>query len=1030
MKSSLRFRHVFVILLGIACLFSCEKPGPDPEPVPPEPPVELSLSLEKLTFSAYGGSREATVTTNQTEWTATVPDTDAAWLSVSVNGSSVTVSVQENTGDKERSGKVIVSAGSKKVEVPVDQDAAAGIPAGCENAKVTYNLKEGTVVAPKSFVSYIKAHDADARTFTVGKDIAAEMLPTPGTNLIINTPTSALPGGLLAYIESVEETANGYLVSYHQVNVTAVFKDLDLDTDEVDLGAYVTRIEDAEGNEVPFTKTKAAAQQKYHIDLPQVGWDLPLGLSITPKMGLDIGLKMQMIVGDYKISTFNYKVDMDAEIGADLELSYDASFDKYFKILTLYFAAIPVGPVVLTPGIDLYGVIRLDGKIALSASVSTVLHTSGELHYDEINGLSGGTSAEDPEPGETKYSLGPKIEAGVSYGLGIGPSIGVYTDIIQAGITMNVRRHEAMSTSIDLISLFSDPDAAWMKQTYCNASYSINWEIDAALHLRAMGVTKDFSAPSIGLGGKTYKMFPPFDLNLEVDPVGNGFVIKTCVTEPSMLAGYPGADGGELVLQILEQWNTELPMYYSFDWSKEKSDALWEDPSVPQNIEASISGLTAGRRYYAYVCWKLGNNTIPFLALGDFIALDTKTQNAIRGILSDVKSCAASDWEGCNWDEDLPVTKYKNVRIRAGDSGNSTVCLSIELPEDWKLGKNLIVKNHSAGLNDSQFSWSLQTSDLEYDTISIDDVCFSSITSTKTGGHSAMREMKTKTFICHSPQSWDYPDTVTEKLDLSGSGAPSLVLYNSIPEITVDDCPKLYNITIIPTDDGSVNSFSAKNCPAVEILELNGDINVSAAQIQDMIGTVAAAGKSMDLELSLDAARMMGDLTIGKGVSRIQLKNIQSLSLSDASDLERVFLESKITNLSISNCAKLIALNSGHVGLESFSISGTPVLDVLRIADNHSLTMVVPSVFEQIRNAGGTLVYDIRYEYRGRSSYDTDNSSFVDSEGKTWIRYVWGHDDYGEDFYFWYHDNGYGFYYSDEPGRSYHDDASSRLRWD
>lgn len=521
------------------------------------------------------------VATNQDSWASAVSESDSAWLSVSTESSTVTVTVLENTGDKDRGGTITISAGGKKVDLPVKQDAAAGLPAGGENTKVTYTLKEGTVVAPKAFASYIIAHDAEKMTFTLSKDTPRELFPASGTDLIINTPTNVLPGGLLGKIRFVEETADGYLVGYYPCDLTAVFKDLDLDTDEMDLNEYVTRVEDAEGNELPFTKTKAGVALPLHIDLPAVGWDLPLGFSLTPKVGLDLKLIMQMIVGDYKISTLNLKVDMAAEIGADLELALEGSVEKYFKLLTLYFAAIPVGPVVLTPGIDIYGVVEADGKIALTASASTVLHSSATLHYDEINGLSGETTASDPEPGETKYSAGPKIEAGFSYGLGIGPSIGIYTDVIQAGITMNVRRREALSTSLDLISLFSNNDEYLAYQLYSNAELAINWEVNAALHLRAFGMSKDFTTPSIGIGGDKYKLFPPIDTHFEVTNEGSGFRFKSQVTGPSLLPGYAGDAMGEMVLRVYDPQRPLQDKYVSFDLDEAKAAALWEHPDKP-----------------------------------------------------------------------------------------------------------------------------------------------------------------------------------------------------------------------------------------------------------------------------------------------------------------------------------------------------------------------------------------------------------------------------------------------------------------
>ncbi len=1012
----------FSILLAAVLLFSCQKPLEEPNNQggggQKEPDVELKFSAEKFAFSSYSGSQQGTVTTNQTSWTATVSDAAKNWITITTEGSTVTVSVQENTGNADRTGTLTISAGGKKLDIPVSQDAAAGAPAGVENLKVTYTLKEGAVVAPKALASYIKANNPDTRIFTLSKDMPKELLPVSGTDLIINTPSSVFPGGMLAHITDVDETTDGYLVSYFEVSFTSIFKDLDLDMDELDLGEYVDRIEDAEGNEVPFTKTKAGTQKRFHIDLPQIGWDLPAGFSLTPRMTLDLALKMQMIVGDYKISTLNLNVDMDATIGADLDFMVEVGGEVYFKLLTLYFAAIPLGPVLLTPGVDIYGFVGADGKVGLSASFSTVLHTTSKMHYDEINGLSGETHASDPEPGKTKYSAGPKIEAGIHYGLGVGPSIGLFTDVIQAGITINLNRKESLGTSIDLISLFSDPDKTQVSWEVLNADYTIVWEVNSALHLRGVGLAKDFTIPGFGLKEEKYKLFPPVE-NIQLVQNGGGFMVTADVTGPSLLPGYKGATLGELVLRLEKDGQVLGNRTVSFDLNETMAQALWAYPGTKQTINASIDGLEAGRAYRATLGWKIGDNYLPIYGGFDLIALDNNTLQAIRGILSDIKSCADGVWEGCNWDEnDLVIAKpternlaenaYKNVTISASETG--VLGLDIVLPEEWKLGSNLIVGNHSTGLS-SIFSWglSLESSESQpiwrFDTISIEDVSFNAL-NWPMGSTPDVDALETKVFICHSPRfNWTLPKT-TERIDLSGSGI-DYYSYSEPKEILLDDCSSLSEI-IIGNYEESAKVFSAKNCPLLKSLHLTGEISVSSAQVQDMINTVSSAGGSLKLMLYLDSSTPLDALTFGNGVSEFEAKNVGSITISNAADLRSVWIRGGTSQLSISGCPKLEELWATAAGLESFSISGTPVINTLTVNDNPKLTTTVPSVFDQIRKAGGKLKYDVRYEYQ---HFYYAESTFVDSHGTIW---------HSENKVDWYHDRGYGFYYSDEPGRGYH----------
>ncbi len=1029
---ALRFllRYLTVTILGAAMLSACNKPdpgidpGPGPDPIvnPPSPSVELTISVDNLIFSSFNGSAEFTITTDQTSWTV---ESNDDWISVETSGSTVTVVVQDNPGNQDRQGSITVTAGGKKIVIPINQDAGTEMPTGAEDVTVIYTLKEGAVVAPKAFASYIIAHDGEANTLTLRKDIPRELIPAPGTELIINTPTEALPGGLLARFGDREETADGIVLFYADLDLTSVFKDLDINLEEMDLGAYITRAEDAEGNEVQFVRTKAATQQKFHIDLPTMGWDLPLGFTLTPKMGLDIALKLQMILGDYKISTLNFKVDLDATIGADLELALEGSVDKYFKILTLYFAAIPLGPVVVTPGVDIYGFVGADGKIGMTSSVSTVLHTHSELHYDEINGLSGETKTEDPEPEETKYSAGPKIEAGISYGLGVGPSIGLFTDAMQVGVTINLKRRESLSTGFDLISLLEDPNNHWLGWEYLNADYIVNWEVNTALHLRGFGYGQDYTLPGVGLKEEKYKLFPPVkDIRLVQD--GGGFVVSANVSGPSLLPGYTGATLGELVLRLEKDGQPLGTQTATFDLNEPMAQALWDEPGSTQDIQADIDGLESGKEYRATLGWRMGNEYVPLYGGYSLLALDNNTLQTIRGILGDIRACADGQWEGCNWNEpDLTValwkenglydsgTAYRNVDIVAYEQG--TLRLTIDLPKEWKLGNNLIVDNHTGNIKNIDWVLGLEEGQ-DFDTISIDEKSFAGMGANYGYSFNAIRA---KTYICHSPKISNWWPDVTEKLDLSGSGVSYLGFSDPL-EIIVDNCPNLQNIILQPDEGKTIQSFSAQNCPALESLALYDDINISAAAIENMIATVGNAGSSMRLYLYLNSSHILDQLTIGKGVSYIgELKNVRSLYLSGATDLETAYIRSGVSNLSVSDCPKLDCLVARDAGLESFSITGTPALKTLRISYNDKLNpTIVPAVFEQIKNSDGDLRYDERFEYKGEGINDP-TSSYVDSQGKLWIKYVWASDEYYED-YFWYHDKGYGFYYSGEPERSYH----------
>ena len=1037
MRSFLRiFPILAAALLGLGLLFSCEKPQPvnpnsgsNPGGGNKDPEVELAVSMDKLSFSSYGGSRQITVTTNQGSWSVKVSEGAKEWISVSVNGSAVTVSVPENAGSTDRQGTVTVSAGGKTIDVPVKQEGAAGLPSGGENITLSYTLSEGTVVAPKALASYITSHDKGLKTFAVSKSAPKDLLPAVPCNLIVNTPTDVLPQGLLCNVWSMEEGADGYVFYYNDVDFTSVFKELNLDTDEIDLAEYVTEIKDAEGNDVPFTKTKAATKQSFHIELPQAGWDLPGGFSLTPKMTLDIALKLQMIVGDYKISTLNVKVDTEAQIGADLELMVEVGAEKYFKLLSVYVAAIPLGPVVLTPSVDIYAMVGVDGKIGLSASASTVLRTSASLHYDEINGLSGETSSEDPEPGETKYSASPKVEAGFYYGLGVGPAIGIFTDIIQTGITLNLKRREAISTSINFSKLVAGP-GGWIPETLANAEYSVSWLVNAALHLRAFGMTEDESTPDVTVSNTSYKMFPPIAKEYELKQgAGEGFTVKTQVTAPSIFPGCQGDPAGELVLCLVEADNAlATKQVFPFDMDGQKAAALWADPDTPQTIEATVSGLIPGRIYKAVIAWRYGDCYVELVDLKTLLALDSNHIKAIRGILSDIRSCGVGDWEGCNWDEDTPISRMNGVGITGPDeNADKSYRMAITLKEDWKLGGNLKVANHSSGVSDLYWTldWDARAwadhpddSDLrgckDFDSIVIEDESFNELYS----------PALTKTFSCHSPKHYSSMVIATEVLDLSRSGVRDIYAYmgsngmwgvGDYPtKVSADNCPDLREVSL-DYPEGKSLEFSAVNCPSLIALSLcgGGTIRFTPETVSGQSSSKAERGLYLDCP-------GMESVAIGNGWKDASVCHISSVTAAGAQNLCSLKIGAGVTSLTIADCPNLESLNARFMDdkgdLQAFSISGTPKMKKLNIEGHKKLIMQVPAVFDEIRSRGGELLYYERYWYTSTS--EDKGSTYYDLSGTWRLCRTIEYGSYTE--YCYYHDCGYGFYYPDEPNRGYH----------
>ena len=320
---------------------------------------------------------------------------------------------------------------------------------------ISYELRAATVIVPEAVTRQISGVDTLRQVMTLP---AGGIVPDEGMVLIINTPTKDLPNGLLAKVKSVKETSRGYEVSYQEAELMEAFKSINIPEQYIPLNDLVEHVYDMDGTELEFSRgmaTRKSGVQPIEITMPEkvLKWG---GIEITPKMSIDMMMKYVLQAEDYEIYYAHCGVDADITIGADLNLKTLAEaklLDKRIPLIRISLGVITVGPVVLTPWVQLNFLLKAEGNVTLEASISykRTVHTG--IHYEKGAGLTATMDVDPEEPDALKYTFGPKFEGGFSYGLGAGVIIGLYGKVFAMGGSLNVSNKYTISSKLDLAAL-------------------------------------------------------------------------------------------------------------------------------------------------------------------------------------------------------------------------------------------------------------------------------------------------------------------------------------------------------------------------------------------------------------------------------------------------------------------------------------------------------------------------------------------------------------------------------------------------
>lgn len=916
--------------------------------------------------------------------------------------------------------------------------------------KFSYKLADNVAIMSDEVAKKIVAGSYEKNEFTISSSVSEDKLPKVGSLIIIDTPTEALPSGLLAKVEGVKSDASGHKISYSYAELTDAF--INLDIPEQALEFEVAKVLSPDGTEMKFSQTRASGKTTLHVGIPEVGWEFDKGLSVTPKMSMDLTMLFQLTIAEASIQSLLLKVKNNMVFGADIAISASKDLiNKHHPLFSIACTPIVYPPIVIVPFIDVYAVFKATGKISFETSITFKPQFSAMLTYSDAYGVGGKVDMDFLGDDALELSIGPKLEGSINWGLGVGPSFSIYhKNVLTLGMSLDATQKETISAKFDLAAI-SEGKLNFFEME--NPEYNIAFSL--MLHTFASLLTKEVSydVPEAIWPLEKKPVVPQMvdEYTLEVD--GGKAVLNMKVEEGALLYG-------DLKVKFSDASLPEdpNPIVADFDFTQEKRDMLDNgEVSVPVTASATLKD---GVSYSFDVVMNLLGFEIVLYHVDAEAAKDDVYEANIRHILKSIYNTARKgEWKDCNWMSDVvPVSKMTNVKVEKkqvayGYRTPEVMVYTITIPQSWAMNKKLNVEyewfdwdfQEESGYKYPRNYWDLIIEGKrQMDEIIIEDRGIHQVIMEDSGseiGTLAIRnsllayDMLNSNSFKPSLKTLDFTGSV---LDDSKYASPSLYVANILPSerlILDDTYEKECKITI----DGRGRTLPAISTKGMENLT---SINITNAKIpkaafvdvesnntDNLVEIIGGLGNMRIRENSYydnhkdkhavglglkDCSAAEATVSFAGGFKYIHITSSQFKkivldsgaynlmkfkmydSTMDAVDVsgcpELVVFDvskNKIKQLSVLSCLELDELRANSCdGLSSFNASNLPNCYAgIFIQDNTSLTGKMLPIFDEQWTE-----YDKRYYY------------YTEDGGKT-IKHK---------------DRGYGWYYDGEPSRGYH----------
>lgn len=902
--------------------------------------------------------------------------------------------------------------------------------------KVDYVLADGVAVCTDNEAGTITSPATETIKWSDGSFVSPTLLDKPGFGtgrVFILPPCEAYPDGLMGEISNFDPGSGK--IYYRKKKLEEVFKSLNLQAGG-EIGRYVKEIQDVTGKSVPFYTTKAMGKDHIKINIPETNFrNLEDNLGVKIKGTIELPMLISIVIDDFTLVNSSFKINPNFDVDLDLKAEYGSSIvEKKYPFLTVICGAFIVGPVVITPLVQLSVYISAEGKLGMTGSVSYNQKSTLQMIYDRNAGF----SAEAREFGNTEkepFKLGSSlyIEGNMYAGLDLSAGVGIFGDALYATVGIQEKVKCGGQYKFNLQDYFGS-FLSWYAATASSLFYT-------DLSTQGVAALNTFGGEYLG-NVKSTELTQRLDSAFFV-PVVKAYLVSQ--NENSAKVEISAKHRTLLPMDIGYRVYKSTPLDPGFD---AMSATSYSDPSTYEELSLGEFVLPSGRDSLTYeLNFSLGNEdakyrVCPYIqiagntyeldktAYSAFFTSEGKMLKTFAEILRDISKCLVTvpdDW----FKPKLPVSDWSNVLIT---SKNGLPHMTLQC-SGLSFRGSLEVSDHSSA---GKYTWELSGLDgNDLTSVDIQDRNFYD----GTFNAAKLFSLKITSDVYSSSSVFRslVKDSPLEVLELEGKmpGITGLYLYkDNLPKLrqvffdgleaiksldmngtrghdvclTVRDCPLLTQFTIY--DKGADVMKLINDGPDGQTWYIRTGYDFESFTIGDKISHIEMDGCSFrDLSITsrtastfkisnctieaLNVNGFTGEYLGSYFNNDIQTSTIGSAAVASCPNLTRVlmstnsaFTNHKVGSLSIAGCPKVDEIWAQNLEMTQFSLDAAGAVKFLDIEHN-PITAVVPAVFDDIWDNGGDVRIDWLWDYNWYTPKKLDHGYYYTDEPDVWHDHSW-----------------------------------------